>query len=610
MIENISKLRHILSKAQKRRVCGLGVMILISGLLETIGISAILPLVQAVIDRDGMLENQTVQAVCGWLGFTLTEENFNNFILLLLGLVIGIIVVKNLFLLLVTYVQARFVNSNQFRTVSYMLEEYLNRPYEFYLNADIPTVFRLVDSDVPKVFTILMEYIQLASEAVVAVFICVFLLVVDWKMTLILGGILGVMTLLIIKVMKPKLNAMGLKSQKVQSRMGKWRLQSIYGIKDVKILHREAFFARNFRKYSQIAGEVTSKYNVLNNIPRLLIETICMGGILGYLGVYILMDQDLTAMVTQIAAFGYAATRLIPSVNRLNGHMTNIAFFQPSLDYVYENVDFSDYTKYGEYQNKDDANADPIPVKDEIRLDHITYAYPNSTKLVLDDAEMRIPIGKSVGVMGPSGAGKTTAIDILMGLLKVQKGTISCGGKNIFDNYPSWLSHIGYIPQSIFLTDDSLRENIAFGVEPDQIDDDRVWEVLAEAQMKDFVEQMPEQLNTSVGDRGVRLSGGQRQRIGIARALYHNPEILVFDEATSALDNDTETAIMEAIDSFHGRKTLIIIAHRLRTIENCDIIYNVDQGKITRKVPDGGWADSVPARGDAQTSDGQDGTNK
>lgn len=199
---------------------------------------------------------------------------------------------------------------------------------------------------------------------------------------------------------------------------------------------------------------------------------------------------------------------------------------------------------------------------------------------------MRVPIGKSVGVMGPSGAGKTTAIDILMGLLQVQAGTITCGGVNIFENYPSWLSHIGYIPQTIFLTDDSLRENIAFGVDRDEIDDKRVWQVLEEAQMKEFVEQMPEQLETSIGDRGVRLSGGQRQRIGIARALYHNPEILVFDEATSALDNDTESAIMEAIDSFHGRKTLIIIAHRLRTIENCDIIYNVDKGKIVEaKLP-------------------------
>ena len=559
MLENIRKLNHILSGSQKKAVIGLGVLILISGMLETIGISAILPLVQAVIDREGMLENETVRQVLGWFGFVLTEENFNQFILILLGLIVGIIVVKNLFLLLVTWVQARFVNNNQFRTVSYMLEEYLNRPYEFYLNADIPTVFRLVDSDVPKVFTILMEYIQLASEAVVAMFICIFLLIVNPFMTLVIGGILVVLMLLIMRVMKPTLNAMGLKSQRVQSRMGKWRLQSIYGIKDVKILHREAFFAKNFRKYSQIAGEVTSKYAVLNNIPRLLLETVSMSAILGYIAVFIVSGGDMTEMIAQIAAFGYAATRLIPSVNRISGHMTNIIFFQPSLDYVYENVDFGDYTKYGEYQSKEDPNADPIPVKGEICLNHIDYTYPNSSRPVLKDAMMRIPIGKSVGVMGPSGAGKTTAIDILMGLLKVQNGTITCGGKNVFDNYPSWLSNIGYIPQSIFLTDDPLRENIAFGVEPEEIDDERVWAVLEEAQMKEFVEQMPEGLNTSVGDRGVRLSGGQRQRIGIARALYHNPEILVFDEATSALDTDTETAIMEAIESFHGRKTMIKI---------------------------------------------------
>ena len=326
MLENIRKLNHILSGSQKKAVIGLGVLILISGMLETIGISAILPLVQAVIDREGMLENETVRQVLGWFGFVLTEENFNQFILILLGLIVGIIVVKNLFLLLVTWVQARFVNNNQFRTVSYMLEEYLNRPYEFYLNADIPTVFRLVDSDVPKVFTILMEYIQLASEAVVAVFICIFLLIVNPFMTLVIGGILVVLMLLIMRVMKPTLNAMGLKSQRVQSRMGKWRLQSIYGIKDVKILHREAFFAKNFRKYSQIAGEVTSKYAVLNNIPRLLLETVSMSAILGYIAVFIVSGGDMTEMIAQIAAFGYAATRLIPSVNRISGHMTNIIF--------------------------------------------------------------------------------------------------------------------------------------------------------------------------------------------------------------------------------------------------------------------------------------------
>ncbi len=581
MMENIRKLNHILSRAQKRKVVVLGVMILVSGLLETVGIGAVLPLVQAILNREGMIANETVQKACGWFGVRLSDENFNQFILFLLGALIGIILIKNLFILWQTYVQAKFVNNNQFRTVSYMLEEYLNRPYEFYLNADIPTVFRLVDSDVPKVFTILLEYIQLASEGVVALFICTFLLVVDYRMTLIIGGILVGMTLMILRVMKPGLNAMGLKSQRVQSRMGKWRLQSIYGIKDVKILHKESFFAQNFRKYSRIAGEVTTKYTVLNNIPRMLIETICMTAILVYVAAFILSGGDMMNMVAQIAAFGYAATRLIPSVNRINGHVTNIAFFQPSLDYVYENVDFGDYAQYGAYQSRDRADAQPIRVEGEIRLDHICYTYPDSPRPVLKDACMRIPVGKSVGVTGPSGAGKTTAIDILMGLLRVQEGQITCGGKNVFDNYPSWLSHIGYIPQSIFLTDDSLRENIAFGVERDQIDDKRVWKVLEEAQMKEFVRQLPGQLEASVGDRGVRLSGGQRQRIGIARALYHDPEILVFDEATSALDNDTEAAIMDAIESFHGRKTLVIIAHRLQTIEKCDMIYNVDECGIT-----------------------------
>lgn len=582
MIENIKKLNHILSSAQKRTVVVLGILILVGGVLETIGITAMLPLVQSVVDKEGMLQNATVQMVCGWLGFSLTTENFNRLIMLLLGAFVAIIVIKNLVLLLSAYMQAKFINTNQFSTVSYMLEEYLNRPYEFYLNVDIPTLFRLVDSDVPKVFTILMEYIKLSSELIVSVFIGVFLLVVDFWMTVIIGGILVVIVGIVMLWMKPSLNAMGLQSQEVQARMGKWRLQSIYGIKDVKILHKESFFAKNFRKYSKVAGEVTTKYAVLNNLPRLLIETVCMTAIIAYIGYIVLSGGDMKGMIAQIAAFGYAATRLIPSVNRISGHVTNIAYFQPSLDYVYENVDFSDYTKYGEYQSRDDEKAEPVTVAGEIRLENIHYSYPDSDRPVLADADMVVPIGTSVGVMGPSGAGKTTAIDILMGLLRAQIGTITCNGKDIFENYASWLSHIGYIPQTIYLTDDSLRENIAFGVDKDKIDDERVWAVLEEAQMKEFVEQMPEKLNTSVGDRGVRLSGGQRQRIGIARALYHNPEILVFDEATSALDNETETAIMDAIDSFHGRKTMIIIAHRLRTIENCDIIYNVDKNKITK----------------------------
>lgn len=554
----------------------LGLMILIGAILETLGVSMIVPLAQAILDADKLAENEYVIMVCSMLGL----ENMNQFIILLLLAVIAVFIIKNAYLLFMNYVQARFVNNNQFLTVNYMLEEYLNRPYEFYLNADIPTVFRTVDSDVPKVFIVLLEFIRLMTEVVVAVFLCVVLLVVDPVMTLIISTILLGMTALILKVVKPRLNTLGQENQAVQARMGKWRNQSIFGIKEVKVLHKEKFFVDNFSIFSRRGADLNSKYTVINNAPRLLIETICICGVLGYMAVCILLGQRLADLAPQIMAFAAAAIRLMPSVNRINGHVTNIAFYGPSVDFVYHNIDFRDYKEEKKIFRTELEQTEPIEVKETIVLNGITYAYPGTTKLILDQADMVIPVGKSVGIVGPSGAGKTTAVDILMGLLQIQGGTITCGGRDVMENYGSWLSHIGYIAQNIYLTDDPIRDNIAFGVNREDIDDARVWEVLEEAQMKDFVEELPEGLDTSVGERGVRISGGQRQRIGIARALYHNPEILVFDEATSALDTETETAIMEAIDKFHGKKTLIIIAHRLRTIENCDLIFRVENGKI------------------------------
>lgn len=234
----------------------------------------------------------------------------------------------------------------------------------------------------------------------------------------------------------------------------------------------------------------------------------------------------------------------------------------------------------GYVQNGKKEEKERTILQDKIVLDHITFAYPGTDKPIFTDAHMEVKRGQSVGIMGPSGAGKSTIVDILLGLLHVQKGSITCDGKSIFDDYESWLAQIGYIPQSIYLVDESIRDNIAFGIDADKIDENRIWEVLEEAQLKEFIEELPEGLDTKIGDRGVRISGGQRQRIGIARALYHDPEILVFDEATSALDNDTEKAVMDAVNSFHGRKTMVIIAHRLNTIAKCDVIYKVDGEKI------------------------------
>ena len=574
------KLMHILNREQKKKMAGLGLMMFFGAMLEMLGVGLIMPVVEGVMAGDALLEKWYIRLLDDFLPF----DTANEWLLFMIAAIIAVFIIKNAYLLLQTWVQARFVNKNQSRTISYMLEEYLNRPYEYYLNADIPTVFRTIDGDVPKVFTTLMEFIQLGTEGMVSLVLGLTLLITNPVMTLMLLFIAVGMTIIVIWVLKPTLNRLGRTSQKIQSQMGKWKLQSIYGIKDVKILNKENFFAGSFGKYSERNAKLTTNYTVLNNMPRLLIETFSICGILAYLAVCIVRSQDLTELMPQISAFAVAAMRLMPSINRINTHLTNIAFYEPSVNYVYENVDFTSYKLKGRYEKADTVTGEPIRLEKEIRMEGITYQYPESDKPVLVDAEMTVPVGKSVGVMGPSGAGKTTAVDILLGLLKVKSGKILCDGRDIFENYPSWLSHIGYIPQTIYLTDDSIRENIAFGVAKDEIDDNRVWEVLEEAQMKDFVKKMPQEIWTTIGERGIRLSGGQRQRLGIARALYHNPEILVFDEATSALDTYTESAIMEAIDSFHGRKTLIIIAHRLRTIENCDIIYKVDGGKIRQTV--------------------------
>jgi ABC-type bacteriocin/lantibiotic exporter with double-glycine peptidase domain len=382
------------------------------------------------------------------------------------------------------------------------------------------------------------------------------------------------------KILKPKLSELGEKNLKIQSRIAKWRIQAIYGIKDVKVLHREAFFADNYEKNGKIGAGYSRKYSVINNMPRLLIETIFVASILTYIIVYILMGNDVTSLVSMLAALGIAVVRLMPCVNRINTYITDITYFKPCLDYVYENMNINEISRRNNQTLKPVDETKTMELKDKIELKNIVYAYPNTDKLIFDHAYMQVPYGKSVGIMGPSGAGKSTIVDILLGLLKVQEGTIECDGVNVFDNYPAWLSQIGYIPQSIYLVDEPVRNNIAFGIADDEIDDERIWQVLEEAQLKDFIKALPEGLDTAIGDRGIRLSGGQRQRLGIARALYHNPEILVFDEATSALDNETESAVMEAINSFHGKKTMVIIAHRLNTIEKCDIIYRVDNGKI------------------------------
>lgn len=572
------KLNYILDKKQKINIVVLAVMIFIGGILETLSISAMLPVVWVIIDAESVQQNK----YCQWIMELLHIQNMQGFIIMLLVALMIMYILKNAYLLLLTSEQNRFISVNRNRLISQVLREFLNRPYEFYLDADIPTVFRLTDSDIPNVFGILMAIISLASEVVVFVLICGVLIVTDWKLVLVLIFISGIVTLVLFKVLKPKLNSLGMTNQAIQSRIAKWRIQAIYGIKDVKVLHRESFFADNYESNGKIGAKLNQKYAIINALPRILIETIFMVSILGYLVVCVALGDDMTQMLPTLTAFGLAAVRLLPCVNRINTYLTDISYFRPCLDYVYENMNINEISKKTNQTLLPVDETKTMKLRNRIELKDIVYAYPNTDTLIFNHADMEIPYGKSIGIMGPSGAGKSTIVDILLGLLKVHEGQILCDGDNVFDNYPAWLAQIGYIPQSIYLVDEPIRNNIAFGIGDDEIDDNRIWQVLEEAQLKEFIQTLPEGLDTTIGDRGVRLSGGQRQRLGIARALYHNPEILVFDEATSALDNETEAAVMEAINSFHGKKTMVIIAHRLNTIEKCDIIYKVESGKITQ----------------------------
>lgn len=579
-ISMIKKIRYIFDQKQKFQLVVLGIMIIIGGFLETLGVGAMMPVVMVLITPETLMKYIEryvfLQKICDLFHI----QNVSQITMALLLALMGVYVVKNLYILFLTYKQNTFIDQNRNRMISRVMAEFLNRPYEEYLGADIPTVFRITDSDIPNTFSLMLSMIQLASEVVVSCLIFVMLLIMDMSMTLFILALFGTMTLLIIKVFKPRLNKIGSKNQSIQSRIAKWRIQAIYGLKDVKVLNREEFFVRNYYESGKIGANVSTTYAVMNNTPRLLIETVFIVGVLGFLMLFIRGGGDMSLMVSTVSAFGVAAMRVLPSVNRINTHITQISYTQPSLDFVYQNLQEGMKTDAMLAERRANAQKEKLKLEHQIELNHISFRYPDSDKDIFTDAHMVVPKGKSVGIIGTSGAGKSTIVDILLGLLHAQRGEITCDGIDIFKNYESWLAQVGYIPQSIYLIDESIRDNIAFGIDEDKIDEKRIWEVLEEAQLKEFVEELPQGLDTTIGDRGVRLSGGQRQRIGIARALYHDPEILVFDEATSALDNDTEAAVMDAVNSFHGKKTMIIIAHRLNTIEKCDVIYKVEDRKL------------------------------
>ncbi len=578
MVQIYKKMMKLLDKKQKRAMIGIVFMMLIGAILEALGISVIVPIVQIVMDEKALEEPGLVKSIYDFLGLTSQKQ----FTLVILGAMAAIFALKNIYLYIQQKVLCHFVYTNQFRTSQRMMRNYLHKDYEFYLNADTAVVQRTITSDVNNMYALILNALQLVSELIVSVIIAAILIVSDWKMTVVVSVMLGITLLLINRAIKPVMRKAGKDNQDYYSRLFKLISQTVMGIKEVKVTAREQYFVEDYVKCGKGYVDAVQKYTLLTSAPRLLIETVCISGTVVYMMVLVAMGTPLESLVTTLTVFAMAVVRLMPCATRINTYLNNISYFEPFLMGVSDNL--QDEINHPNLKIAfADETQEKMPVHKSITLEDITYAYPNTEKLIFNHANMEIPIGKAVGIVGTTGAGKSTVVDILLGLLKMKSGKVCADGVDINTDYFGWLKNVGYIPQMIFMLDDTIRRNVAFGISDENISEERVWEVLREAQLDEFIKTLPEGLDTTIGERGIRLSGGQRQRIGIARSLYNDPDVLIMDEATSALDNDTEAAIIESINRLHGKKTLVIIAHRLQTIENCDMIYRVEDGKVFRE---------------------------
>ncbi|MBF0999626.1 MAG: ABC transporter ATP-binding protein [Lachnospiraceae bacterium] len=576
------KMMVLLDARQKRQMVGIVILMLIGGVLESVGISLIAPVMEIVLQPEAVDQKPYLHFLYTFFHLRSTEQLAG---LIMVALVL-VFVIKNIFLYFMNVVQLRFVYTNQFATSRRMMINFMKRPYEYYLNADTSVIQRNITSDVNNMYGLILSVLQLTSEVIVFVCLVVILLSQDAQMTIFIAGLLIVVLMIIKYVIKPVMQRAGRENQDYYSGLYKWIEESVTGIKEIKIAGRENYFINGYADCGAGYVNAVQKYNLYNSTPRLLIETVAIAGMIGYMLFLMQTGVSIRQVAPSLSVLALAAARLLPSANRINTYTTSIAYFEPFFmnvsDHLQAEIHDEDMT-YDEHVYRRRETVEKLPLHREISLENISYKYPNTDVYILKEANLKIPVGKSVGIVGTSGAGKTTIVDVMLGLLAPAEGRILADGVEVRAHYKEWLKNIGYIPQTIFMLDSTIRKNVAFGVPDDEIEEERVWAALKEAQLDTYIRSLPDGLDTSIGERGIRLSGGQRQRIGIARALYEDPEVMVLDEATSALDGETEAAIMESINRLHGKKTLVIIAHRLTTIEKCDLVYRVGEQKAVRE---------------------------
>ena len=574
-MRTLKNLLFLLNTKERSHAAFLMVMILIMAFLDTLGVASILPFIAVLGNPDLINTNNLLNAAfkaVGPLGVVTTQH-----FLFALGVLVFITLLVSLtFKALITYLQAHFVQMREYSIGRRLVEGYLHQPYSWFLNRNSSDLGKNILSEVEEVVGAgLSPMMVLITQSVLALALVTLLVFIDPQLALIVGITLSLSYTIIYRFMKNFIKRLGVERLDTNH----WRFNAVneaFGaIKEIKIGGLENTYIERFAKPAKIFAYNKALIQVISQVPRYFLEAIAFGGML--LLVLFLMSKNngLTNALPIIALYAFAGYRMMPATQLIYTSVSQLRFISPAIDSLKADLNGLKLDNLKIDRNKFQLNKD-------IKLRNIHYSYPNASRKALKNIQISIPVYSTVGLVGATGSGKTTTVDIILGLLEAQDGSLEVDGEIINKkNIRSWQRSIGYVPQQIYLADDTVAANIAFGSDPKDIDIDRVKRVSKIAKAHEFISnELPSQYQTSVGERGVRLSGGQRQRIGIARALYYNPKVLIFDEATSALDNLTEKEVMQAMHSIKKKITVILIAHRLSTVKECDIIYLLDAGEL------------------------------
>ena len=574
----LRKIIEILTPEERRGAMLVLAFMLVGMLLEMLGIGLFIPAISLLMQGDLAARYPALAPFLAYLGNPGQKTLIRGAMLVL----IAIYFIKSSYLAFLAWWQTRFAYRLQRRLSQGLFATYLAQPYTFHLQRNSAQLINTATGEV-NVFTnkTLLPSMLLVTESLVLAGVGVLLLVVEPVGAVIVALVLGTASWGFHRLTRASIALRGVARQYHEGRRIQHLQQGLGGVKEVKLLGCEADFLDQYSVHNTTSSQVAAHQLTLQQIPRLWLELLAVTGLALLVMSMLAQGREMEHIVPALGLFALAAFRLTPSMSRILGAVQALRFSAPVVSRLREELQLP------RPANTARVAETPLDLRREVLFTEVVYAYPGAATRALHGLNLRIGKGESVGFIGASGAGKSTLVDILLGLLEPDGGEVSVDGVPIRTNLRGWQDRIGYVPQTIYLTDDTLRRNVAFGLPAGQVDEAAVWRALRAAQLDGFVAGLPQGLETVVGERGVRLSGGQRQRIGIARALYRNPEILVLDEATSSLDTATENEVMQAVRSLHGSKTIVIVAHRLSTVADCDRLYRLEQGRVV--------AEGVPA---------------